>query len=192
MLDRIKKLREETGCSVGECKKALEEAGGDVEKAKTILSLSAAKTAAKKSSRQTHEGIIASYIHSNKKIGVLVELLSETDFVAKNPAFGELAHAIAMHIAAMAPLYVALEGVPADVYEAVKRQAEEEAGKMGKSKAVIRDIVEGKVRAYFAAQCLLSQPYIKEPDKTVGDLIQEAIAKFGENIKVNRFARFEL
>ncbi len=104
MLDLIKKLREETECSIGDCKKALEEASGDYEKAKRVLQLSASKTAAKKAHRETKEGIVASYLHSNKKIGVLVELLSETDFVAKNPLFSELAHSVAMHISAMNPL----------------------------------------------------------------------------------------
>lgn len=192
MLDLIKKLREVTECSIGDCKKALEESGGDFEKAKMILSLSAAKAAAKKASRETKEGIVAAYVHSNKKIGVLVELLSETDFVAKNPAFSDLAHNIALHIAGMAPLYVKIEDIPGDTYEAVKRQAEEDVGKMGKPAEIAKNIVEGKVTAYFASQCLLSQPYVKDQDKTVSDLIQDAIGKFGENIKVNRFIRFEL
>lgn len=192
MLDLIKKLREVTECSIGDCKQALETARGDLEKAKTILSLSVAKVATKKASRETKEGIVAAYIHSNNKIGVLVELLAETDFVAKNPAFSELAHNLALHIAGMTPTYVKMEDIPPEIYEAVKRQAEEEVGKMKKPENISKNIVEGKVNAYFAAQCLLSQPYVKDPDKTVNDLIQNAIGKFGENIKVRRFVRYEL
>ena len=192
MLELIKKLRDETGCSIGECKKALEKGNGDIEKAKNILSLSAAKTAAKKAARQTTEGIIAAYLHSNKKIGVLVELLCETDFVAKNELFYELAHSIAMHIAAMAPRYLTIDDAPEDVKKALQIQAEEEVATLGKSSKIAQNIVSGKVHAYFAAESLLSQPYIKDQDKTVGELIQEAIGKFGENIKVHRFIRFEL
>ena len=192
MLELIKKLRESTECSIGDCKKALDEAKGDFEKAKTVLMLSAAKTAAKKSARETKEGIVATYLHSNNKIGVMIELLSETDFVAKNAAFSDLAHNIALHIAAMNPQYISIEEIPKDVYQAVYAQAEEEVAKMGKSSKIAKDIVEGKVQAYFGAQSLLSQSYVKDQDKTISDLMKEAIAKFGENIKVARFARFEL
>ena len=192
MLELIKELREETSCSIGDCKKALQDAGDDYQKAKMGLMLSAAKVAAKKASRETKEGIVSAYLHSNQKIGVLVELVSETDFVSKNPVFVELAHNIALHIAAMSPLYTQIADVPADVLEAVRRQAEEEVGKLGKSEVIAKNIIEGKVNSYFAAQSLLSQPYVKNQDKTIGDLIQEAIAKFGENIKVNRFIRYEL
>lgn len=192
MLDLIKKLRDETGCSIGECKKALEETGGDLSKAKNILSLSAAKTAAKKATRETKEGIVACYLHSNKKIGVLVELLCETDFVGKTQAFYDLAYSVAMHVAAMAPTYVSVESVPKETYEPIRAQAEEEVAKMGKSAEMAKNIVSGKVTAYFAAQSLLSQPFIKDTGKTVEDIIKEAIGKFGENIKVNRFVRFEL
>lgn len=192
MLDLIKKLREETECSIGACKKALEEAAGDYEKAKRVLMLSASKTAAKKAHRETKEGIIASYLHANKKIGVLIELLAETDFVGKNPLFSELAHNIAMHIAAMNPLYVDIDNVPKESIELIKREAESEVAKLNKPAGIVQQIVEGKVNGYFAQQCLLTQSYIKDQDKTVRDLIQEAVSKFGENIKVNRFVRFEL
>ncbi|MEK7636712.1 MAG: elongation factor Ts, partial [Patescibacteria group bacterium] len=123
MLDLIKKLRQETGCSIGECKKAIEEAFGDYEKASRVLTLSASKTAAKKAHRETKEGIIATYLHTNNKIGVLVELLSETDFVAKNALFSELAHSIALHIAAMNPLYIRTEDIPKDAIELITREA---------------------------------------------------------------------
>ena len=192
MLDLIKKLREATECSIGECKKALEESGGDFEKAKMILSLAAAKTAAKKATRETKAGIITSYVHSNNKIGVLVELLCETDFVAKNPAFPELAKNIAMHIAGMAPTYISMSDIPEETRSAIQKQAEEEVGKLGKPTEIAKNIVEGKVSAYFGAQSLLTQPFVKDQDKTVNDLIQEAIGKFGENIRVNRFVRYEL
>ncbi len=192
MLDLIKKLRQETGCSIGECKKAIEEAFGDYEKASRVLTLSASKTAAKKAHRETKEGIIATYLHTNNKIGVLVELLSETDFVAKNALFSELAHSIALHIAAMNPLYIRTEDIPKDAIELITREATAEAQKLEKPAHILQQIVEGKVSAYFSQQCLLTQPYIKDQDKTVNDLIQETIAKFGENIKVSRFTRFEL
>ncbi len=192
MLDLIKKLREATECSIGECKKALEEAGGDFEKAKRVLTLSASKAAAKKASRETKEGIIASYLHPNKKIGAMVELACETDFVAKNPAFYDLAYNIAMHVAAMAPIYISPDDVPADTRELVRKDAETEVAKMNKPAEIAKNIVEGKVASYFGAQSLLAQPFIKDQNKTIKDLIEETIAKFGENTKVTRFARFEI
>ena len=187
MLDLIKKLREETECSIGDCKKALLEASNDYEKAKRVLMLSASKAAAKKAHRETKEGIVATYLHSNKKIGFLVELLSETDFVAKNPLFSELAHNIAMHVAAMNPLYVGMENVPPDSVELIRREAETEVAKLGKPASIVKQIVEGKVNAYFAQQCLLTQPYIKDPMKCLLELGQvlvlSCLLKRASNVK---------
>jgi len=188
----VKRLRDETQASMADCKKALEEAGGDFDKAKELLLRRGKQIAAKRAEKDAKAGIIEAYIHSNKKIGVLVELNCETDFVAKNETFGELAHDLAMHVAAMNPLYVSLEDIPADVLNQQRAMYQEEFQNSGKPESVVKQIIEGKVKKFSEEVCLLLQPFIKDPDKKVGDLLDEYIGKIGEKIKVGRFVRFEI
>ncbi|OGZ95088.1 MAG: elongation factor Ts [Candidatus Sungbacteria bacterium RIFCSPLOWO2_02_FULL_51_17] len=188
----IKKLRDKTGASINECKKALEECAGDMEKAMKALEKRLGGLAGKRTGRETKEGVIDSYIHSNGKIGVLLELFSETDFVARNSEFKALAHDLSMHIAAAAPTYVSSEDVPADIVQEQKQVFMAEVTAMNKPADIAATIVEGKLKGHFGAISLLSQPYVKDPSKTAGDVVREMIGKIGENIKVGRFARFEL
>ena len=188
----VKNLRDRTGASMMGCKKALEESSGNIEKAIKILQKSGSKIADKKCGRDTVEGFIGSYIHSNGKIGVLVEVNCETDFVAKGNEFMELAHDLAMHIAASSPKYVSYNEIdPVDI-ESKKKELEEEVKKENKPQEIMERIVEGKVKKYFSEMCLLSQPFVKNTDVTVEELITEKIAKVGENIKVKKFVRFEM
>lgn len=195
MLDaeKIKLLREATGASILDCRNILVEKKGDFESAKKILAEKGKAKAGKKADRATGEGIIESYIHSNKKIGVLVELACESDFVAKNAQFLELAHNIAIHIAAANPLCVDNP----ESYPEIAKVIEEERGKAmeeykGKPKEMLENIVNGKIKKYTDSITLIKQEYIKDPEKTVGGVIEESIAKLGENIKVKRFCRFQL
>jgi len=188
----VKKLRDRAGAGMMECKKALKESSGDIEKAIKILQKSGSKIADKKCGRDAAEGCIGSYIHSNGKIGVLVEVNCETDFVAKGDEFMELAHNLAMHIAASNPKYVSYDEInPADL-ENKKKEFMEEVKKENKSQEIMEKIVEGRVKKYFDEICLLSQPFVKNTDLTIKELITEKIAKTGENIKVNKFVRFEM
>ncbi len=186
----IKKLREETQAPVMECKKALEEAKGDFEKAKKILEKAGKARAEKKEQNVTKTGIIEAYVHSNKKVGVLLELRCETDFVAKNQEFQNLAHDLCMHIAAMNPLYISLSKIPEEVINEKKEEYKKEI--TDKPPEIIEKIVMGKLEKELQEICLEKQPFIKDETKTVGELIQEAIAKFGEKIEVERFVRFSL
>ncbi|NPA15063.1 MAG: translation elongation factor Ts [Deferribacteres bacterium] len=188
----VKELREKTGAGIMDCKKALQEAGGDMEKAIDILKKKGIAKAEKKASRVTKEGIIGSYIHMGGKIGVLVEVNCETDFVARTDEFQQLVKDIAMQIAAMNPKYVSVEDVPEDVLEREKAIYREQALEAGKPEHVVEKIVEGKLKKFFEEVCLLEQPFIKDDSKKVKDLITEAIAKIGENIKVSRFVRFQV
>lgn len=188
----VQRLREKTGVSIMECKRALEKSGGDEEKAIQILKMEGKLKALKKSERKTKDGIIESYIHSNRKLGVLLELRCETDFVAKTEEFKNLAHDIAMHIAASNPYYIKPEDIPNEVVESQKNLFREEFENVDKPKNIIDSIVDGKMKKYFSEVCLLNQPFVKDLDKTVGDLIQESIAKVGENIEIEKFARFEI
>ncbi|MEO2082969.1 MAG: translation elongation factor Ts [Desulfurobacteriaceae bacterium] len=188
----IKELREKTGAGIVDCKKALQEAGGDIEKAVEILRRKGAAKAAKKAERATAEGAIFSYIHAGGKVGVLVELNCETDFVAKNETFKELGHEIAMQVAAMAPEYVSREEVPAEVVEKEKEILRQQAISEGKPEHIVEKIVEGRLSKFFSEKCLLDQPWIKDDSKTIKDLITDYITKLGENIKVRRFVRFEV
>ena len=175
-----------------ECKKALEESGGDADGAIKILKKSDSKIADKKSGRATSEGAIGHYIHGNKKVGVLVELNCESDFVAKNEEFKELAHDLAMHIAASDPQYIDCGEVDKEI---VKEQIEEFKNQFreeGKPEEILDKISKEKAKKHFGDICLITQPFIKDPDKTVGDVLVEKISKLGENIKVNRFVRYEL
>jgi elongation factor Ts len=188
--EQIKALRDETGISVMQCKKALEEADGDKEKALILLRKKGGDIASKKSDRTLGAGVIASYIHGNGNVGTLIELSCETDFVSKNEEFKALAYDIAMHITATNPQFVKFE----EVGEEDKNRAREVFTKdlEGKPEAMKEKIMEGKLSSYFGEKVLLEQPYIKNPDLTVNALIQSAIQKFGEKIEVARFTRFSV
>ncbi|RLD96576.1 MAG: elongation factor Ts [Aquificota bacterium] len=188
----VKELREKTGAGIMDCKKALQECQGDLEKAVEALRKKGLATAAKKASRATNEGLIHSYIHMGGKIGVLIEVNCETDFVARTDEFKELVHNLAMQVAASSPLYVSKEDVPEDALEKERRLYREQALEQGKPEKVIDRIVEGKLNKFYQEVCLLEQPFIREPEKTVSQLITEHIAKLGENIRVKRFVRFQL
>lgn len=175
-----------------ECKKALEKSGGDVEEAVKYLKKSGNEKAGKKASRATGEGVVAAYVHSNKKIGAMVELRCETDFVAKNSEFQELAYDIAMHVAAMGPKYLSFEKVSAKDKKDYEALIREEIASQNKPADIIEKIVEGKVKKHFEEMALLNQVFVKNPDVTVGDMIKEKIAKIGENIQVERIERFEI
>jgi elongation factor Ts len=190
--EMVRKLREETGAGMMDCKSALVEAGGDVEKSREILRKKGLATAAKRAGRATSEGIVGHYIHPGAKIGVLVEVNCETDFVAKTPDFQSLVKEIAMHIAASNPLYVTKEDVPANVLEKEREIYKAQAAQAGKPAPVQDKIAEGKLKQYLSEVCLLEQPFIRETDKTVGQLVQEKIALIKENIVVRRFARFKV
>ena len=188
----VKELREKTGASIMECRNALVEAKGDFEKAVENLRKRGKEKAAKKADRATAEGVVVSYIHSNKKIGTMVELLCETDFVAKNSEFQELAHDLAMHIAATNPKYLSFENVDEKEKSEYEKFAREEFSSENKPTEILEKMVSGKVKKHFDEISLLSQPFVKNPDATVGDLIKEKIAKIGENIQVGNFVRFEV
>lgn len=190
--DQVKKLRDKSGVGMMECKRALEEAGGDLEKAEVILREKGLAAASKKSTRATNQGLIDSYIHLGSKIGVLVEVNCETDFVARNEMFKELVHNIALHIAASAPIYVSREDIPKEIIETEKEIYRKQALNEGKPESVAEKIADGKLKKYYEENCLLDQPYVKDNDKTVGDLVREAILKTGENIVIRRFVRFVL
>ena len=187
----IAKLREKTGLGMMECKKALEEAGGDETKALEVLRKKGAAKAASKSERVVREGVVESYVHDNK-IGVLVEVLAETDFVAKNDDFKSFVHDIALHIAASNPKYVSSSDVPTNEVEEEKKNLMAQDDMKGKPKEIAEKIVEGRIKKYFEQICLLDQPFIKDQDKTVGELLNGTIQKIGENIVISRFVRFEL
>lgn len=188
----IQKLRAETQAPVMECKKALEEAQGDFEKAKIILKKKGELRAEKKQSAETKAGIIESYIHSNKRVGVLVELRSQTDFVSKTKEFLELAHNLAMHIAAMNPQYISIRDIPPEVLEAKKKEYLEEFKDSKKPPEILEKIIQGKINKELEEICLENQIFIKDETKTIKDILTQATAKFGEKIEVKRFARFEI
>ena len=188
----VKELRERTGAGMMDCKWALGEAGGDMEKAIDLLRTKGLAAAVKKAGRVAAEGAVGSYIHAGGKIGVLVEVNCETDFVARTDDFQELVKGIAMHIAAAEPRFISREEVTADDLERERAIFREQALASGKPPAVVERIVAGKLEKYYAEYVLLEQPFVKDPDKTVGQLVQERIAKIGENIVVRRFARFRL
>ncbi len=184
----VKKLREQTGAGIMDCKRALEESGGDYDKAVLWLREKGLSTAAKKAGRAAREGIVQSYIHHGSRLGVLLELNCETDFVARTDDFQQLARELAMQIAGMAPLYVSREDVPSELVEEQKRLFTVDAERDGRPADRIPMIVEGKLNKWFETVCLLEQPY-RDTDRKVGDLITEKVAILGENIKVARFAR---
>jgi elongation factor Ts len=188
----VKQLREKTGVGMMKCKEALAEVGGDLAEAEKLLRKQGVAAAAKKADRATGEGIIGSYIHTGSKIGVLVEINCETDFAARGQDFQELVRGIAMHIAAAAPRFVRREDVTAQVLADEQEIAREQALKSGKPASVVDKIVEGKLDRFYAEACLLEQPYVKDPDRTVGQLVADAVARTGENIQIRRFVRFVL
>jgi elongation factor Ts len=190
--EMVRKLREETGAGLMDCKAALVEAKGDAESAREILRKKGLAAAARKAGRAATEGMVGSYIHPGSKIGVIVEVNCETDFVAKTPEFQGLVKDVAMHVAASAPLYVTKEEVPADVLEKEKEIYRAQAAAQGKPANVQERIAEGKLKEYYSSFCLLEQPFIRDPKLTVGQLVQEKIALIKENIVVRRFARFKI
>jgi len=192
----IKDLRERTGAGMSDCKKALTEVSGDMDKAIDYLRAKGLAKAAKKAGREATEGLVTSYIHGGGRIGVLVEINCETDFVARNEDFVNFTKDVAMQIAAMAPQFVRKEEVPAEAVEHEKTvlvaKAKEDPKNANKPEQVLAKITEGQVSKWMKEICLLDQPFVKEPDKTIEQLQQELIAKIGENIKIRRFVRFEL
>lgn len=188
----IKELRQRTGVGVMDCKKALVECAGNVNEAIEFLRKKGLAKAAKRAGRETAEGLITAYIHPGAKIGVLVDVNCETDFVARTEDFQNLAKDIAMHIAAMNPIAISREDVPEEVIEKEKEILRAEASTSGKPEKVVDKIVEGRLEKFFAEQCLLEQAYIKNPDITVKDYLYAIIAKVGENISVRRFTRYQL
>ncbi|MCB2202027.1 translation elongation factor Ts [bacterium] len=188
----VKELRDKTGAGMMDCKKVLGETDGDFEKAVTVLREKGIAKAASKAGRATSEGVIASYIHQGDKLGVMVEINCETDFVARTDQFQKFARDVAMHVAAASPLCVSREEMDQETLakerEIYRHQAENE----GKPANIVDKIVDGKVEKYFAEVVLLEQPFIKDPDKSVGELVKETIGSLGENIIVKRFARFAL
>jgi elongation factor Ts len=186
----VKQLREKTNAGMMDCKRALTEAGGDLEKAETVLRTKGIASAGKKASRTAKEGIVASYIHLQGKVGVLVEVNCETDFVAKNDNFREFVKDITLHIAAAQPHYVSREDVPAKIVAG--ERAIYEAQVKDKPANVIGKIVDGKLDKFFSTLCLLEQGFIKNPDQTINDLVKSKIAELGENIVIRRFTRYQV
>jgi len=188
----IAQLRAQTGGGIMDCRKALEEAGNDYDLAIELMRKQGQKSAAKRVERETHEGIVHSYIHSNGKTGVLVEVLCETDFVARNEAFQAFVHDIALHIAAMSPLYISSSEVSEDLIAKEKEIYTEQMAGEQKSPEILAKILDGKIAKFFEDVCLLNQKFIKDDTLTIQDIITDQIAKTGENIQVKRFARFAL
>jgi elongation factor Ts len=188
----VQTLRQRTGAGMMDCKKALDETQGDMDKAVELLRKKGIARAEKRAGRVASEGLVSSYIHHDGKVGVLVEVNCETDFVARNADFKNLVKEIALHIASAAPVAVDRDGVPAEDVERERRIYEEQVRASDKPEALIGKIVDGKVESYYKDVALLSQPWIREPKKTIGDLVRETSAKVGENIVVRRFARFKI
>jgi elongation factor Ts len=192
----VKELREKTGVGMMKCKQALQEVDGNLADAEKLLRKQGAATAAKKAGRTTREGIVDCYIHDptgkGAKIGVILEVLCETDFTARSDDFRELVHNVAMHIAAAAPRHLRREEVTEEALAEEREIAREQALRAGKPEKVVDKIVDGKLQKYFAENCLLEQPYVRASERTVGELVNEAVSRIGENIQVRRFVRFAL
>jgi elongation factor Ts len=189
---QVKELRAQTGAGIMDCKKALAESQGDIEAAIDYLRKKGLSAAAKKSGRIASEGLVSSYIHAGGKIGVMVEVNCETDFVARNEAFQQLVKDIAMHIAAARPLYLKREDVPQNILEREGEIFRAQALESGKPEKVVDKIIEGRMEKFFGEVCLTEQAFVKDTDITIADLITQSIAKIGENIQIRRFARYEL
>ncbi|MGM1045256.1 elongation factor Ts [Paenibacillus uliginis N3/975] len=188
----VKELRERTGAGMLDCKKALDETNGDIDKAIALLREKGLSAAANKAGRIATEGVVESYIHGGGRIGVLVEINCETDFVGKTDQFKEFARDIAMHIAAASPKYVRREEVPADELEKEKEILKAQALNEGKPEKIVEKMVEGRINKYYEEYCLLDQSFVKDPDKTISTLLNEKISTIGENISIRRFVRYEL
>ncbi|HTG49179.1 MAG TPA: translation elongation factor Ts [Gemmatimonadales bacterium] len=188
----VGELRARTGAGMMDCKRALEEAGGDMDKASEILRKKGIAKAEKRAGRTASQGLVVSYIHHNQQVGVLLELNCETDFVARNEAFGQLARDIALHVASADPIGVNPEDVPAELVERERRIAEEQVAAEKKPEQIRAKIVDGKIKKFVAERTLLEQPFVKNDKITVGELIKEASGKLGETISVRRFARFQV
>ena len=188
----VKELREKTGVGMMDCKMALAECGGDLEKACDHLRKKGIASAAKKSHRSTGEGLVESYIHPGNKVGVLIEVNCETDFVARTDAFRTLVRDLAMQVAAATPLAVSPEELDQDLVAKEREILAEQAKASGKPEKIIEKMVEGRIQKYYEEVCLLEQPFVKEQERKVKDIVNEAIAKIGENIRVRRFTRFQL
>ena len=190
--DLVKQLREKTGAGIMDCKTALSDNNGDMEKAIEFLRKKGLATAAKRAGRAVSEGTIQSYIHMGGKLGVLVEVGCETDFVAKNEDFQEFARNIAMHIAASNPLGIVPEDIPQETIDKEMEIYKAQAKEMGKPDNILEKIAQGKLQKFVKENCLMDQPYVRNPDITVADLLNELIAKIGENITIKRFSRFQV
>jgi len=190
--DMVKQLREATGAAVLDCKKALDQFGGDMEKAKAFLAEKGLATVQKKAGRAAREGVIETYAHPGGRVGVMVEVNCETDFVARNEKFLTFAHDVALHIAFHNPQYVDVADIPGDVVEAHRAEFLKEAKASGKPDNVVEKIVEGKLDKFFTEVCLLRQPFVKDDKMTINDLLSASIAEMKENMRIGRFARFEL
>ena len=188
----VKELREETGAGILDCRNALVAHDGDFEAAAESLREKGLAEAAKRADREVLEGLVETYLHPGSRVGVMLELNCETDFVARTDDFQTLAHDLALHIAFASPRYLSIEDVPEDVVEHERAQFRAEALEEGKPESIVDRIVEGKLKKYFDTVCLMRQPFVKDEDKTVQDLIDDALAKLGENIRLRRFVRYEL
>ncbi|MEJ7819091.1 MAG: translation elongation factor Ts [Rubrobacteraceae bacterium] len=193
-IEKIKQLREETAAGMMDVKRALEESDGDVEGARLVLRERGQVIAAKKSSRDASEGIVDSYVHFNGRVGVLVQINCETDFVARTPEFKEFAHNVALQVASASPqpLAVAPEDIPAESLAEERSIAEKQAAEMGKPENITQKIVEGRLDKWVAERALLRQAYVKDPDQTIGDLLQDTIQRVGENVVIRHFVRYEI
>jgi len=191
-MEQVKELRERCGAGVLDCKSALEATGGDTDKAVDFLRKKGIAQAEKKMERKMAAGVVDAYIHPGERLGVLIEVDCETDFVARNQEFRQFVHDVAMQIAAYDPLAISREEVPADVVAREKEIYQSQLAGSNKPPPVLEKIINGKLEKFYSEACLLEQPFVKNPDKRVGDFVKEQIAKFGENIKVKKFARFKL
>jgi len=187
----VKELRERTGAGMMDCKRALEESGGDLEKAVALLRERGVAAAARKASREAREGLVASYIHPGGRLGVLIEVNSETDFVARNDDFQRLVRDLAMQVAGLAPQYVTVESIPEDVLEAKRAELASDEAVLAKPEHIRPQIIEGQLRKWYQSVVLYEQPF-RDSDQTVGQLVTDAVARIGENIRVRRFVRYQL
>ena len=191
-IDQIKQLREETGVSPVEIKKALDQSNGDVEKAKDLLRIWGQKVLNKKTSRDVKAGLIEAYLHQNAQTGVLLDIRCETDFVAKSPEFKTLAHEVCLQIAAMKPLYIKEEDIPEEFLDGETKIYTEQVKESGKPEKIVAQIIEGKLKKYKEEVSLMSQTWVKDDTKTIKNLVEDTVAKVGENIEIKKFARYEI
>ncbi len=191
-IELVKQLREETGVSLNEIKKAIDESNGDIEKAKELLRIWGKTLAGKKNSREVKQGIIDCYLHTNAKTGVMLDIRCESDFVAKSPDFKSLAHEICLQIAAMKPLFVSENEIPSEFLDGEVKIYKEQVADSGKPEKIVNQIIEGKLNKYKESICLLSQIWVKDDAKTIKNLIEDTVSKVGENIEVKKFVRYEI